>query len=389
MKNAYVFLLIFSALSVCGQTEKGNSFIAGNLSTRVESILQSKSGEYSGKWRTFSLESRLSYGKFVKDNILWEVNVNERFNSSLSESSQANYRSRGGMTDLGVGTSGAYYFGKDRWRGFVGAGVNVSVSFNDSETKSDGVLMSSYNSSNVNIAPLFKAGAVYFFDKHWAIQVATGSNSFPIEIYGVSAGLLYWIKPTSYRAEDTKFSTLQKGRWMLGTNIGFQALQADNRGSSSNYLKSNNEKTFEAGLSVGKFVSNRTLVGVRSNYSSFTDKEEYSNLEKSNQKRETITGSLFVKRYLASSRFTPYWETSLDYIRTNIKRQTSSAYTSSSHDNVYQVRSSLGLAYIVSNHFLVETQLASIGFQYRDPARTLGANLSSRLSPSFTLSYVF
>lgn len=386
MKNAYVFLLIFSAFSVYGQTEKGNSFIAGNLSTRVESALPS--GEYSGKWRTFSLESGLSYGKFVKDNILWEVNVSERFNSSLSESSRANYRSRGGMTDLGVGTSGAYYFGKGRWRGFVGAGLTISAGFSDSETKSDGVLISSSNSSNVNIAPLFKAGAVYFFDRHWAIQVATGSNSFPIEIYGVSAGLLYWIKPTSHSAEDTKLSTLQKGRWMLGTNIGFQALQADNRVSSSNYLKSNNEKTFEAGLSVGRFISNRTLVGVRTSYGSFTDKEEYSNLQKSTQKREGITGSLFVKRYLASSRFTPYWETSLDYIRTNINLQTN-AYSSSSHDNVYQVRSSLGLAYIVSNHFLVETQLASIGFQYRDPAKTWGANLSSGLSPSFTLSYVF
>ena len=106
MKNAYVFLLIFSALSVCGQTEKGNSFLTANLSTRFESALQS--GEYIGKWRTFSLESGLSYGKFIKDNILWEVNVSERFNSSLSESSRADYRSRGGMTDLGVGTSGSY-----------------------------------------------------------------------------------------------------------------------------------------------------------------------------------------------------------------------------------------------------------------------------------------
>lgn len=385
MKNAYLLLLTIVALNVCGQTEKGNSFITGNLSTRFESALQS--GEYTGKWRTFSLESGLSYGKFVKDNILWEVNVSERFNSSLSESSRVNYRSRGGMTDFSLGTSGAYYFGKDRWRGFVGAGLTISAGFRDSETNSGGAVTSSSNLSNVNIVPLFKAGAVYFFDKHWAIQFATGSNSFPMEIYGVSAGLLYWIRPTSYRAEETKLSTLQKGRWMLGTNIGFQALQADNGGNSSNYLK-NKEKTFEAGLSVGRFVSNRTLVGVRASYGSFTDKEEYLNTQKSTQKQETITGSLFVKRYLASSRFTPYWETSLDYIRTNANRQTN-AYSSSSHTNVYQVRSSFGLAYIISNHFLVETELASVSFHYRDPAKTWGANLSGGLSPSFTLSYVF
>ncbi|WP_028526596.1 hypothetical protein [Runella limosa] len=386
MKNAYVFLLIFAALQVCGQTEKGNSFLTANLSTRFESTLQS--GEYIGKWRAFSLESGLSYGKFIKDNILWEVNVSERFNSSLSESLRADYRSRGGMTDLGVGTSGSYYFGKDRWRGFVGAGLTISTGFNNSETEIDRALVSSYNSSSINIAPLFKAGAVYFFDKHWAIQLATGSNSFPIEIYGVSTGLLYWIQPTSYRAEETKLSTLQKGRWMLGTNVGFRTLQTDNGGSSPSYPKSNNEKTFEIGLSVGRFVSNRTLIGVRANFGSFTNKVEYSNPEKSTQKRETITGSLFVKRYLASSRFTPYWETSLDYIRTNINRQTN-AYTSSSHDNVYQVRSSFGLAYIISNHFLVETQLASIGFQYQEPDKMWGVDLSGKLSPSFTLSYVF
>lgn len=392
MKNAYVFLLTFSALSVCGQTEKGNSFIAGNFSTRFETTL--KKENYNSKWRSTAVGLGLQYGKFVKDNVLWEINANESIVFSRNVVGRANDNQfRMTNSGFGIGTSGSYFFGKNQWRGFVGGGIDIGISFTNSksENRTNTLVNSDYSSFSVN--PIFKAGAIYFMDKQWALKAETNSNSFPINFSGVSLGLLYWVRPTSFRVEEATFSTLQNGNWVVGLDMGLSSLQQkDNNSVVNNYRVRNNESNYRFGVKVGKFVKDRTVVGVRASVGFAKDKEEYTNVSGNfTRTEEQLSGGVFVKRYLANSRFTPYIESTLNFMRFN-STQKGSSTNSTYHTNTYQLGSSVGLAYLISNRFLVEAELAGLSIYYNSPfgaQENLSVNLSSRLSPSFTLSYVF
>lgn len=392
MKNAYVFLLIFAALQVCGQTEKGNSFIAGNFSTSFGTTL--KKSNYNSKWRNTAVGLGLQYGKFVRDNVLWEINASENIVFSRNIVGRADdNRFRMTNSSFGIGTSGAYFFGKNQWRGFVGGGINVSLGFINNESKSSTTTLLTSKSSSVSAYPIFKAGAIYFMDSHWALQLATSSNSFPINFTGASLGLLYWVRPTSFRIEEATFSTLQNGNWVAGLDMGLSSLQQkDNNILGNNYRVRNKESNYRFGVKVGKFVKDKTVVGVRASVGFAKDNEEYVNVSGNFTRTEAqYSGGIFVKRYLANSRFTPYIESSLNFMRFN-STQKGSSTNSTYHTNTYQLGSSVGLAYLISNRFLVEAELAGLAIQYNSPfasQESLSVNLSSGLSPSFTLSYVF
>lgn len=392
MKNAYVLLLTIVALNVCGQTEKGNSFITGNFSTRFETTL--KKTDYNSKWRSTTVGLGLQYGKFVKDNILWEINANESIVFSRNVVGSANENEfRLTNSSFGIGTSGAYFFGKNQWRGFVGGGINIDFGLINSKSEDRTNTLSTSDYSNFSVNPIFKAGAIYFIDKQWALKAETNSHSFPINFSGVSLGLLYWVRPTSFRVEEATLSTLQNGNWVVGLDAGLSLLQQKNNNTlGSNYRIGNNESNYRFGVKVGKFVKDRTVVGVRASVGLAKDKERYTNSSGDfTRTHEQYSGGIFVKRYLAKSRFTPYIESSLNFMRFNSIDKGSST-NSTYHTNTYQLGSSVGLAYLISTRFLVEAELADLSIQYNSPfssQESLSLNLSSRLSPSFMLSYVF
>lgn len=392
MKNAYVFLLIFAALQVCGQTEKGNSLLSGSFSTRYETMFRETS--YDSKVSNTSIGLGLSYGKFVEDNMLWEGSLYQT-NLFTGAKSGRNSSDRYQLANItfGIGTGGTYFFGKNQWRGFVGAGVNVSTSFYNSETKSSTNASSNSKRTSVSVSPIFKAGAIYFIDKHWALQLATSSNSFPISFSGASLGLLYWVRPTSFRVEEASFSTLQKGNWSIGIDAGLSSLnQKENNSFVNNYKKLDEESNYQLGIKLGKFVANRTIVGVKASTSFNKDKEEYVTANSNyTQSSRFFSGGVFVKRYLATSRFTPFVETSFDFTRINSKQE-SIGFVGDAHVNTYQLGVNAGVAYLISNRFLVEAEFAEFNVQYNAPSagvETLSTVVRGQLSPSFTLSYVF
>lgn len=387
MKHSFTLSLLLLATAAFAQTEKGNSFVSGNISTGYSANIYPK--DNPNKSGTFSLSSGISYGKFIKDDILWRIGVSETFSKYRLESNNAKFTNPYGS--LSISSSGLYFFGKERWRGFVGGGLSISGSFFNIKQSVDGRQDLTSKERNFSIQPIFEAGALYFFNKHLAIQLATSSNTFPLNSYGFSTGLLYWIKPTSFEAETKELSILNKGRWTSGAgfDVDTRRLRNNLANQSSNPMQTGESET-NISLQVGKFIKNKTMIGVRMGYS-----KNYSEVISTPQistKRSMYRVGIFRKKYLFATRLTPYWEVELNYIRNNQEQKDASNF-STTHFNTFELRPNLGLAYLISNHFLVETQLAdllvSYGTQANSEYKNWSANLSGGLRPNLRLSYVF
>jgi len=387
MKHSFTLGLLLLATAAFAQTEKGNSFISGTISTGYSSNIYPKGSPYSSG--TFSLSSGISYGKFIKDDILWRIGVSETFSRNYWKNNNSKLSNPYGS--LSLNSSGLYFFGKERWRGFVGGGLSISGSFFNIKQSVDGKQELASKERNFSIQPLFEAGALYFFNKHLAIQLSTTSNTFPLNSYGFSTGLLYWIKPTSFEAETKELSILNKGRWTLGAGFDVDTRRLRNNLSNQSSIPGqSDENETNVSLQIGKLVKNRTMIGVRMGYS-----KNYSKVTSTPQiitKRIVYRVGIFRKQYLFATRLTPYWEVELNYIRNNQEQKDASNF-STTHFNTFELRPNIGLAYLISNHFLVETQLAdllvSYGTQANSEYKNWSANLSGGLRPNLRLSYVF
>ncbi|WP_428653532.1 hypothetical protein [Runella sp.] len=391
MKQLFTFVSLLFSLHVFSQTEKGNSFISGNISTRY-SVYTPPNGS-TAKSNTFSISTGISYGKFVRDNIVWRTDISESFDRIYGKNGSGSNQTITTSipnTNISLSSVGLYYFGKERWRGFVGGGVSAHGYFSNIETTTNGV-NSRQKRSEFSVTPVFEAGAVYFLNKHLALQLAAATNYFPINISGFSSGLLYWIKPTTFEIDPNEFTTLQKGRWMLGAGFGINTERYKN--NNPYYSSTNEERTQRnsIGIEIGKFIKDRTLVGLQLGYSTSKNVYVYNNNLIPNQegKGMTFSGGIFLKKYLIPARFTPYFGIGVNYMRTKSTYSSGNSIDGSSYANIYELNPNIGLAYVISNHFLVEAQLASLYLNYTPEARTVSVNISGGLRPGFTLSYVF
>lgn len=113
----------------------------------------------------------------------------------------------------------------------------------------------------------------------------------------------------------------------------------------------------------------------------------YNNGQKSENYSTNYSIGLYSRKYLMPTRFTPYIGFQLNYGRAESKQIVNNSNMGSSHSN--SLGSSLGLAYIISNHFLVEAQLAEFNLNHRPESKIWGVNLNAGLRPNFSLSYVF
>lgn len=387
MKHTFTLGILLFVTAAFAQTEKGNSFISGNISTGYSSTIYPKGSPDNP--RTFSISSGISYGKFIKDNILWRIGLSETFSKNHWRSNNSKLSNPYGSLSLSSG--GLYYFGKERWRGFVGGGLSISASFYDINQIVDGRQGLTSKERTFSIRPLFEAGAMYFVNKHLAVQLSTASNTFPINSYGLSTGLLYWIKPTSFETETKELTILDKGGWALGASFDIDTRRArQNSPNQSFNSNETDENEVDISLQIGKFVKNRTMVGLRLGYSK--NSSEVISTQNSTADRSVYRGGVFMKKYFFATRLTPYWEVEFDYIRNNQKQKDAST-NSTGHLNTFELRPNIGLAYLISNHFLVETQLADLLINYSSQVNTeyknWSANLSGGLRPNLRLSYIF
>ncbi|MFN8347729.1 MAG: hypothetical protein U0X91_22180 [Spirosomataceae bacterium] len=391
MKHTSTLVFFVLSISAFGQTEKGNSFISGNLSTGYSFNAYPK--EALRKSNNVSFSAGVSYGKFVKDHIVWRTDLYGGFSRYFDRSDAGSqttgilYPSNAALTSVGL-----YYFGKERWRGFVGGGINVNGSFYKTVSKQTGDNFPydyTQKRSNFAINPVFEVGALYFFNKHLALQLSSSANSFPMAVSGFSAGLLYWVKPTAFEIESKELTALQKGRWLLG--MGFALNTSRFKNTNPNYSSSvlDTENQGSVNLQIGKFVKDRTRVGVYLGYSTRKDMDTYNNNQKIENYSTNYNIGLYLKKYLTPTRFTPYFGAQLNYGRFESKQVVNNAANGSSQGNSYGIGPSLGLAYLISNHFLAEAQLAELNLTHTPESKMWGGNVNGGLRPNFSLMYVF
>ncbi len=392
MKHTFTFVFFVAAISVFGQTEKGNSFISGNISMGYSVNAYPKEALRKSNYSSVSVG--VSYGRFVKGNIVWRTSfyggVSRNFDRSNTASPTTTIIYPNSSYSLS--SVGLYYFGKDRWRGFVGGGINAYGNYYKTISKQIGGTFpydDAQKRSNFTINPLFEVGAVYFFNRHLALQLSATANSFPMNLAGLSTGLVYWVKPASFEVESKELTALQKGRWLLGA--GFDINTARFKNTNPNYSdptrNTDNEGSFN--LQIGKFVKDRTRVGVYLGYSTRKNINTYNNGQKNENYSTNYTIGLYGRKYLVPARFTPYIGFQLNYDRGESKLIVNNSNMGSLHINNYSLGSSLGLAYIISHHFLVEAQLAEFNLNHTPESKIWGVNLNAGFRPNFSLSYVF
>ncbi len=392
MKYTFTFVFFVAAISVFGQTEKGNSFISGNISTQYSAGIYPK--EWPRKSNEAGFSTGISYGKFVKDNIVWKNSLYGGFSRNFEQSNSSSQTTSiiYPNSTISLSSAGLYYFGKDRWRGFVGGGINVNGSIYKTKSKQTGSTLSydyTQKRSNFTIRPIFEVGALYFFNRHLAVQLSAVTNSFPMNVAGFSTGLLYWVKPTSFEVESKEFTALQKGRWLLGAGFDINTTRFKNTNPNYSYTAHDTENEGSVNIQIGKFVKDRTRVGVYLGYSTRKDIDTYNNGQKNENYSTNYNIGLYSRKYLVPARLTPYFGFQLNYSRTENKQVISNSGSHSSQSNNYSLGPSLGLAYIINNHFLVETQLADFYLSHSAETKQWGGGLNAGLRPNFSLSYVF
>ena len=361
MKHTFTFVFFVAAISVFGQTEKGNSFISGNISTRYSAGIYPK--EWPRKSNEAGFSTGISYGKFVKDNIVWKNSLYGEFSRIFNQTNTGSQSTAiiYPNTLISLSSVGLYYFGKERWRGFVGGGLEVSGTFNKTRNKETGGAMPyDYTQKNAmfTLRPVVEAGALYFLNKHLALQLSTKTNSFPINLTEFYSGLVYWIKPTSFDIEPKELTTLQKGRWMLGAGFGVNTTKYRNSDPNNTYTSQRTHANGNLNLQIGKLIKNRTMIGMNLGYSGGKNIQSYNSGQKTTNYSNNYNTGIFLKKYLLPTRFTPYFEADIYYYRGVYKQVSDNLGTNTSQSNIYGLGPSLGLTYIINNHFLVETQLA-------------------------------
>lgn len=131
------------------------------------------------------------------------------------------------------------------------------------------------------------------------------------------------------------------------------------------------------------------MVGMNLGYSGGKYKQLYNSGENTTNNSNNYNVGIFLKKYLLPARFTPYFGADIYYYRGVYKQVSDNLGTNTSQSNSYGLGPSLGLAYLISNRFLVETQLVDIYLAHSAETKQWGGGLNAGFRPNFSLSYVF
>lgn len=367
MKQFTLLVAFCATLATHAQTQKGNSFVSGGVGFNYQIF-----GLKDPQIRSFAPQFNLQYGHFVRDNVALKIQTGifwQAFRSKINE-----YRIN--QVSGNVSVLGSYYFGSNQWRAFVGGGLGTSFqNSNDNNSNNPNNSQSARNS----FFPVFEVGGIYFVNQHLALQARTQSNVVPFELGGLSVGLVYWLKPQKFEVDNTdKLSTLAKGNWVVGGSFGGDNTRSESFNNGRRIIQTESE--FQMSVSFGKFVRNRTIVGLELGYTS-----SKSGIPNTESKSANYALGVFLKNYWSPSRLTPFTSYGLQFQR--------NTFNGIAGSNQYEVKVNLGLAYLISPRFILEanllrfnqTYLASINSDYTQ----YGGNIRGALSNGLTLQYVF
>ena len=363
------------------QIQPGERLYGGSISSR---FIQSSSVSSKNLADQNDVSVGLTTGKFRKNNWFVGLNLNAGLNAIDSEWPQmpqnepSRYRYR--YYSAGLNPFFRKYWELDKIQLFAGAGINAALIKSFRKEKifpaKEYSLVDYSDFYQFNIAPTFELGLNYFLTKHLAVQLSTTSNRFPVSLGSVSAGLVYWTGEHQSNPDATATATqTQKGSWLIGGTFSVMNSRSAMPGDENTYTPN----TFSAGLSIGNFVRDRTVLGLEASYSYSESRSRELNRFISSYYQIALTP--YVQTYWLTNRLTPFHRISASWQKTQ-----SVQYTNISLDG------QIGLAYMLGDRFIIETALATLGLGYQKlsgSSESLIANASASLGNRFALRYVF
>jgi hypothetical protein len=371
-----VFLLLASVYIlpslVLAQTEKGQGIWTGSASFVYSSL---ESDQINNAYFSHSTSSTLSFnrGVFFKNNWLAGGGLNMTL-TTMKVGSSTLYRTN---TNVNTGLNGFVrrYWGKEKWRVFLGGGLSLGYGSNNYSGENAGT--TDENSFTVN--PFSQVGATYYLTDRIGFEASATSTSFPFNFNSLGIGLtiLTGVKSGNstgnYEAPQTA-----KGRWVLGGTFEFRTDGSTPHQPGTDASRGN---TFTVAPSVGWFVKKNLLVGVMVplliNWSKETHVYSYGI-------------SPYLKKYISDNRLRPFVEGELNY---SVARSKSNG-VNNPLQKIASVNVKAGLAYMLGDRFIVEAALGGVYFNRIIFPKEANLNawttgLSASLQPDFSIVYVF
>ncbi|MFD1142912.1 outer membrane beta-barrel protein [Larkinella insperata] len=359
------------------QTEKGQGIWTGNLSVEYSS---QKNDITPNTYRSHSIQSGLALnrGAFFKDNWLIGVGVSAGLNANRSSRAYLNQREKDKTTELSTGLNGYIrrYWGRDRWRVFLGGGLTL----NYNTINHEGENVQSPDGNSFTASPIFQVGANYYLTDRIGLEASTNTGSYPFSLSGVGVGLVILTGVnSSSSAESYEAPQTAKGRWIVGGGFSFITTGGRDNQPGAQEERSN---TFTISPSIGWFVQKNLLLGV----------SVPLGLSSSDDGSAFVYGiNPYVKKYISDNRLRPYVSGDLLYAAT---RNKSSVNDTKTTNHQAGVAVGAGLAYLLGERFIVEATLGSVYFNKQfypenSDYKSWNGGLSATLQPGFTINYVF
>ncbi len=388
-------IYITISIAVLGQTQKGDSYRVGYLGLGAGNLERAGSNSYKAEYYTPSLSISECY--FFKDNIAFQWSLGGYY-YSLKETVSKSMAEQIGYSFNPTG-SFKYFTGSNRWRVFIGGGISLKKNWVNYKYSAQTNNTTTNSSSNtLYIRPVFEAGGVYFLNQRWAFKASFLSSISSITPSVIDLGILYW--PNSMAEGANLTTALQKGNYML--NIGGKFIEYNSKRDTVLF----NYKDKNVTIGIGRFVKDRLLIGLTASYAT-VQVPEISSFSKGDNSHSSWSLGLYLKKYLSTNRFTPYYILNLNYRQDDSEGKVTIISDYSTIDlgqgfvlsgqNIgfsVNLRGGVGVAYSLSNHFIVESELANLQFlsvvnddKIQTSVRSF--NLSASLTPQFSLCYVF
>ncbi|OIN58677.1 hypothetical protein [Arsenicibacter rosenii] len=330
---------------------------------------------------------QLTVGKFRQNNWLTGINMS----LGLSPGSNKIVSAVGGQNNYESGTRYLSYavslnpFVRRYWelnniQLFVGGGIGVSVSgfySRDKEFPAEDYTFSGNRMFGFGISPSFEAGLNYFVTKHLALELKISTNAFPVSFGQLGAGFIYRTGDHALTLDNqAQTNQTKKGGWLPGGSFSISNTSVKTPGERN---LTYDPGIYKVSLSAGKFIRERTVLGIEAGYQYTERRTEGENASVSKSKWFSVVP--YVQTYWLTSRLTPFHRISASWSK-----------LVGAQGNTFGLNGQFGLAYMLGERFIIETSLASVGVDYSrlgNSYETISPYASASLGNQFALRYVF
>lgn len=207
----------------------------------------------------------------------------------------------------------------------------------------------------------------------------------------------------------------EKGRKMVGGNLGFSFNGSDRLDTNRSFSNKNNQRSFNLNVYGGKFVKDRVMIGLSIGYgfnkditTSIDNRPSVPYYSKSEQKyfSETYSATVFTRYYTKRliDRVSFYANIGLGYswsyswqgsvnIQNGFNLNYSNSFTNKTVSNTVHLNVIPGLAFFLNKNLALETALGGFGFNTGNNANynngvkvnsTVNGNLNTNVNINFS-----